>query len=321
MMIVLLSMSVCMMLVRCQLITTDLEACLAGAAFGSWTFNHFRSSIYTSIRYHRFYSGFYSTVSKKARVLIIGDSINRDGVKNLCLSSGSPLKNYLNCSDQYLHGNYYCENKNFEIATFFIYGSLIEEADENAVAFNQKSHQCDKIPFYNSRDRIKYYLTKVNDYFTSEPTVILLNAELWTIVNYSEDYFYQENRNLLPFAFEYMRNMTVLISEIKLLYPNAVIFIQKNYVPQRDNFRINHKSVAYLNSLIDMIAANHGICTADLNNMASFYPGRTRMSRSSSRHRLFNITEADGFHPNLVIRTGVINLMLNIAYNMKVHTH
>jgi len=319
MLIALLFMCVYMILVRCQLITIDLEACLAGAALGSWTFNHFRSNIYTSIRYHRFYSGFYSTVSKKSRVLIIGDSINRDGVKNLCLSSGSPLKNYLNCSDQYLHGNYYCENKNFEIATFFIYGSLIEEADENAVAFNQKSHQCDKIPYYNSRDRIKYYLTKVNDHFTFEPTVILLNAELWTIVNYSEDFFYQENRNLLPFAFEYIRNMTVLISEIKLLYPNAAIFIQKNYVPQRDSFRINRKSVTYLNSLIDIIAANHGLCIADLNNMASFYPGRTKTSRSSNRYRVFNITEADGFHPNLVIRTGLINLLLNIAYNMKVH--
>jgi len=320
MMVVLLSM--CFFVVRfvgCQLITTDLEACLAGAALGAWTFNHFRSSIYNSIRYHRFYSGFYSTLGKKARVLIVGDSINRDGVKNLCLTSGSPLKNYLNCSDQYLHGNYYCENKNFEIATFFIYGSLIEEADQNAVAFNQKSHQCDKIPFYNSRDRIKYYLTKVNNHFSFKPNVILLNAELWTIVNYSEDYFYQENRNLLPFAFEYMRNMTVLISEIKLHYPKAVIFIQKNYVPQRDNFRINRKSVTYVNSLIDIIAANHGICIADLNNMASFYPGRTRMSRPSSRYRQFNITEADGFHPNLVIRTGLINLMLNIAYNMKAH--
>jgi len=30
------------------------------------------------------------------------------------------------------------------------------------------------------------------------------------------------------------------------------------------------------------------------------------------------ITDADGFHPNLVIRTGLINLLLNIAYNMKV---
>ena len=40
---------------------------------------------------------------------------------------------------------------------------------------------------------------------------------------------------------------------------------------------------------------------------------------SGQEYIAYSVTEADGFHPNLVIRTGLINLLLNIAYNMKVH--
>jgi len=250
--------------------SADLDACIAGTAIGTWNSNHFKSSIYTKTKYQRFYNYNYDKSNfkkvKKARVLIVGDSVNRDGVKNLCISSNSVVQNYLNCSDNYLHGNYYCENRNFEIATFFIFGSIIKEDNENAIVFNQKSHQCDKIPYYNSRDRIKYYLHKVNKYFTFSPNVILLNAELWTIVNYNEEFFYHENKNLQSFAIEYIKNMTIIITEIKILYPKAILFIQKNYIPQRDRFRINRKSVSYLNSLIDILTIAHSICTIDLNN-------------------------------------------------------
>ena len=103
------------------------------------------------------------------------------------------------------------------------------------------------------------------------------------------------------FAHEYIHNMTIIIKEVRILFPTSAILQQT--VPYSPPFQ---PYVPKVNKLIELIAAkynNIGVGVYDVDNMCNGYLGQ--------------VIADDQLHPTPPISIAFVQLLIDIAYNMK----
>ena len=145
------------------------------------------------------------------------------------------------------------------------------------------------------------------------------NATVSSQVDQSSDHGYEfrflNQTNFIPFADSYIRNLTILVSLAKKLYPHAKIFLQHIIPPEAQGARlIGSKTVQIMNTLVtkaanksnvqvfafDKFIRNIHISPNDTVNTYGGYEGTI-------------LRRIDGLHPTDIVNRNFINLMLNIA--------
>lgn len=220
------------------------ETWIHAQAFGTWKNNVFSSSTIKP------YNSSHFTGINKPRILMIGDSINRNALQYYCNSVNSKPYAYTNCTG--LGGHYACSTKNVDLASFFIFGAALYEFSED---LGRSRHTC-AIMGHGTLDRIRNHLLPSikNVFGNNDADIIVINAMRWTLndIKYKKSSF--EAPLFLNFAQEYMYNMSVIICEVIILSPSSIIMLQK--LP----FKVHHKyAVHAINKLLDILSIQHNI--------------------------------------------------------------
>ena len=223
-----------------------IETLIHAQAHGVWNKDVFTS---TTIKP---YNKTYFTGYNKPRILIIGDSIDRNSIHAYCRTIGSPVYNYTACYGA--GGHYTCKSNEVDIATFFISGSSLDCPKSNG--FNRPLHSC-SIMSSGTLDRVRNHLLPSikNVYGNNTIDIIVINAMLWTIQDRVAEVSTFRTIQFINFAQEYIHNMTVIIQEVRIIMtPSSVILLEK--LPYSKAYTI---SVLKMNLLLDIVAAQNNI--------------------------------------------------------------
>ena len=233
----------------------------------------------------------------KPRILMIGDSINRNAIKAYCKSVNSLAHEYTSCHG---HGAHHaCINDQVELTTFFIFGSALHEwSGQNELLRSQ--HLCSNMS-HGTINRIRYHLlpSVKNVYGNNTIDIITINAIQWTLNDLPDKMNTFSTSEFSTFAHEYIHNMTIIIKEVRILFPTSAILLQT--VPYSQPFQ---PYVPKVNKLIELIAAKHSnIGVYDVDNMCNGYLGQ--------------VIADDQLHPTPPISIAFVQLLIDIAYNMR----
>jgi hypothetical protein len=268
------------------------DACLRVSAIGRWdndTFFPFISSPRTRERR----AGHLATIPK-ARVLLVGDSLDRNIVRDACTFYGKHPEPYLGCAYPYGEG-LFCATDDFELASFFMFGSVLNE--NGNIAGNQ--HACEGIPD-NTRARIgPEHVRRCMQRFTEEPDIVLVQSVQWTL-QFTQganrrwrDIFYQE-RATADFARQYVANMTFIVRALRKSFPRSAVYLHTVPPIEDESGRFSSsKSVLETNRLIRVVASAAKVdCVADFEHLASSYSGVKL--EDDGRHPVHTINVAFG---------------------------
>ena len=171
------------------------------------------------------------------------------------------------------------------------------------------------------------------------PKIVVLNSMLWTLqdmdfankssnIDQGDDHGYQfyfvNQTNFMPFAESYVRNITILVSLAKKLYPRAKIFLQLMIPPENQNRRlIGSNTVKIMNNLVTKAANRSGIQVFAFDKFVKnmhISPNETMKENDNwgndDGYKETVLRKSDGLHPTDIVNRNFVNLLLNIARHL-----
>ena len=171
------------------------------------------------------------------------------------------------------------------------------------------------------------------------PKIVVLNSMLWTLqdmdftnkpsnIDQDDDHGYQfffiNQTNFVPFAESYVRNITILVSLAKKLYPRAKIFLQHVIPPENQNGRlIGSSTVKIMNDLVTKAANRSKVQVFAFDKFVKnmhISPNETMKENDGGGeddgYKETVLRKSDGLHPTDVVNRNFVNLLLNIARHL-----
>ena len=199
------------------------------------------------------YNKTYFTGNNKPRILMIGDSVNRNAVRSYCKSvKNSIYGNYTSCISP--GGHFSCISNEVELASFFIFGSSLysKPYGTSSTGF---VHFCPNMP-YSTLDRIRNHLLPSvrHVYGNNTIDIILINTIRWGVRDVSNTTITFNTNNFTLFAQEYIHNMTLIIKEVRILFPTSIILLHTIPYVKSQSFLLSK-----MNMLLNIIAIQNRI--------------------------------------------------------------
>ena len=188
---------------------------------------------------------------------MIGDSVNRNAVHSYCKSVKNSIYSNYSCISP--GGHFSCISNEVELASFFIFGSSLysKPYGSSSTGF---VHYCPNMP-YSTLNRIRHHLLPSvrNLYGNNAIDIILINTIRWGVGDISTPTITFNTNKFTIFAQEYINNMTVIIKEVRILFPTSTILLHTIPYIKSQSYLLSK-----MNMLLNIIAIqnNIGMCVA-----------------------------------------------------------
>jgi hypothetical protein len=226
-----------------------IRRCLLAAGLGKWVGN----------TYHPIEkSNPYTESTHIPRVLLLGDSISRNMVSDMC--NTLTAEDYIACPGS-MGPSIICKTPTFEIANFFFLGSFL------LGPYAHKSwggHTCSSMPddsFHRFHDSLSHVKPAFGGH---DPTVVVFNAQMWTVQSVVDNSLHMDGPD---FQMEYVSNITNLVRIAKTYFPDSIFL----YLKVPIGSWVHREHLRALNDLVELAAQVTGDCVFDWERMMSSY--------------------------------------------------